>query len=336
MFKKLSIIVASLFFAASAYAQNPITGAGATFPFPLYSKWAADYNAATKNIINYQSVGSGAGIRQIQSRTVVFGATDMPLREAELTKSDLAQWPQTIGAIVVVINVDNIRSNQLVLDGPTLADIYLGKIRTWNAPAIQKLNPELKLPNTNITVVRRSDGSGTTFVFTNYLSKISADWKSKVGEGTAIEWPVGVGARGNEGVAGNVAQTKNSIGYVEYAYAKQNNLVYTRLINAAGKTVTAGVKSFGAAAEKADWTGTPGFAVILTDQPGDDSWPITAASFILMPYNPKDRNTSKAALEFFEWSFANGKKASEDLDFIPIPDNVVELIKSNVWSKIQH
>ena len=313
-----------------------VTGAGATFPYPLYAKWSDQYLKETKVKINYQSIGSGAGIKQIQSRTVTFGATDMPLRPDVLEKSGLVQWPQVIGAVVVVINVDGIQTNQLTLDGATLADIYLGKIRTWNHAAIQKLNPSIKLPSANITVVRRSDGSGTTFNFTNYLSKVSDEWRSKVGEGTAIEWPVGVGARGNEGVAGNVSQTRNSIGYVEYAYAKQNRLTYTRLINRDGQVVTASVSSFSAAASGANWSSVPGFGVILTDQPGANSWPIAAATFILMYRTPASKDNSQIALNFFNWAFNNGKSAAEELDFVPMPDDVIAKIRSEIWSQIQH
>ncbi|MDB5521571.1 MAG: Periplasmic phosphate binding protein, partial [Tardiphaga sp.] len=253
--------------AAPAFAAD-ITGAGATFPFPVYSKWADAYKKETGNGLNYQSIGSGAGIKQIQAKTVTFGATDAPLKAEVLEKDGLVQWPMVMGAIVPVVNLEGIKPGELVLSGELLADIYLGKIKTWNDPAIAKLNANLKLPTDAITVVRRSDGSGTTFNFTDYLSKASADWKSKVGMGTAVEWPAGVGAKGNEGVAGNVGQTKNSIGYVEYAYAKQNKLTHAAMINKAGKTVQPTIAAFQAAAANADWAKAPGYYVILTNQPG--------------------------------------------------------------------
>jgi phosphate transport system substrate-binding protein len=315
---------------ASAFAAD-ITGAGATFPFPIYSKWADAYKKETGNGLNYQSIGSGAGIKQIEAKTVTFGATDMPLKVEQLDKAGLIQWPMVMGAIVAVVNIDGVKPGELVFDGPTLADIYLGKITKWDDPAIKKLNPNVNLPSAAIAVVRRADGSGTTFNFTNFLSKVSPDWKSKVGEGTAVEWPTGVGAKGNEGVAANVAQTKNSIGYVEYAYAKQNKLVYTAMINKAGKKVEPNVDSFQAAASNADWTNAPGYYVILTDQPGEKSWPITASTFILMQRAPADKAASGEAIKFFKWAFANGGKMAEELDYIPMPENVVKMIEKT-WS----
>lgn len=315
---------------ASAFAAD-ITGAGATFPFPVYSKWADAYKKETSNGLNYQSIGSGAGIKQIQAKTVTFGATDAPLKAEQLDKDGLVQWPMVMGAIVPVVNLEGITAGELVFDGETLANIYLGKITKWNDPAIAKLNPKLKLPTDAITVVRRSDGSGTTFNFTDYLSKASADWKSKVGSGTAVEWPAGVGAKGNEGVAGNISQTKNSIGYVEYAYAKQNKLTYAALINKAGKTVQPTVAAFQAAASNADWAKAPGYYLILTDQPGEASWPITAATFILMHKEPADKAASAEAVKFFKWAFAKGGKMAEELDYIPMPDPVVKLIEKT-WS----
>ena len=327
----LAAFLAVAAIAAPAQAAD-ITGAGATFPYPIYSKWADAYKKETGNGLNYQSIGSGAGIKQIQAKTVTFGATDAPLTADELNKSGLVQWPQVMGAIVPVINVEGLKSNDLTLDGATIADIYMGKIKAWNDPAIVKLNPNVKLPSAPISVVRRSDGSGTTFVWTTYLSESSADWKSKVGADTAVEWPVGVGARGNEGVAGNVGQQKNSIGYVEYAYAKQNNLTYAKLINKAGKTVQAGVASFQAAAANADWANTPGYRVILTNQPGDASWPITSATFILMYKQPTDKAAAAEALKFFDWAFAKGGKMAEELDYIPMPEAVVMQIKAT-WAK---
>ena len=325
-------IVAAGFVAAatSAFAVN-ITGVGATFPFPVYSKWADAYKKETGNRLNYQSIGSGAGIKQIQAKTVTFGATDAPLKAEALEKDGLVQWPMVMGAIVPVVNLEGIASGELVFDGETLANIYLGKITKWDDPAIAKLNPKLKLPATAITVVRRSDGSGTTFNFTDYLSKTSADWKSNVGTGTAVEWPAGVGAKGNEGVAGNISQTKNSIGYVEYAYAKQNKLTHAALINKAGKTVQPTVAAFQAAASNADWAKAPGYYLILTDQPGEASWPITAATFILMHKDATDKAASQEAIKFFKWAFAKGDKMAEELDYIPMPDAVVKLIEKT-WS----
>lgn len=309
-----------------------ITGAGATFPYPIYSKWADSYKTETGHALNYASVGSGAGIKQIQAKTVTFGATDAPLTAQQLAKDGLAQFPMVMGAIVAVVNVEGVKPGELVLDGKTLGDIYLGAVKTWDADAIKKLNPNVKLPSAAITVVRRSDGSGTSFNFTDYLAKVNADWKSKVGVGQAVEWPVGVGARGNEGVAGNVAQTKNSIGYVEFAYAKQNNLTYVSMVNSAGKTVKPTLASFQAAASNASWKAEDGFYQILTNQPGDASWPITAATFILIYKDASDKAAVAEALKFFAWAYEKGDKAAEALDYIPMPDNVVKLVK-DMWAK---
>jgi phosphate transport system substrate-binding protein len=308
-----------------------ISGAGATFPFPIYAKWADTYKKETGNGLNYQSIGSGGGIKQIKAKTVTFGATDAPLKAAELSEAGLVQWPQVIGGIVPVINIEGIKPGELVLDGPTLAKIFLGEITTWNDPAIAKLNPKVKLPSQAIVVVHRSDGSGTTFNFTNYLSKVAPDWKAKVGENTAVEWPTGIGAKGNEGVANNVVQTKGSVGYVEYAYAKQNKLTYTQLINHAGKAVAPTIPSFQAAAANADWANAPGFYQILTDQPGAASWPITAATFILIPKSPPDQAAATEALKFFSWAFTHGAKAAEELDYIPLPEAVIALVRKT-WA----
>lgn len=326
-----AIVAAGLVAASTSAFAADITGAGATFPFPVYSKWADAYKKETNNGLNYQSIGSGAGIKQIQAKTVTFGATDAPLKADELEKSGLVQWPMVMGAIVPVVNLEGIKSGELILSGELLADIYLGKVTKWDDAAIAKLNPKLKLPSAAITVVRRSDGSGTTFNFTDYLAKASADWKTKVGSGTAVEWPVGVGAKGNEGVAGNISQTKNAIGYVEYAYAKQNKLTYAGMVNKAGKTVQPTVAAFQAAASNADWSKAPGYYVILTDQPGEASWPITAATFILMEKAPADKAASAEAIKFFKWSFEKGGKMAEELDYIPMPEPVVKLIEKT-WS----
>ncbi|MGY3619036.1 phosphate ABC transporter substrate-binding protein PstS [Bradyrhizobium sp. USDA 10063] len=326
-----TIVAAGLVAVSTSAFAADITGAGATFPFPIYSKWADAYKKETGNGLNYQSIGSGAGIKQIQAKTVTFGASDAPLKPEQLEKDGLSQWPMVMGAIVPVVNLEGVKPGELVLSGDVLANIYLGKITKWDDAAIAKLNPKLKLPSDAITVVRRSDGSGTTFNFTDYLSKASADWKSKVGSGTAVEWPVGVGAKGNEGVAGNISQTKNAIGYVEYAYAKQNKLTYASMINKAGKTVQPTMAAFQAAASNADWSKAPGYYVILTDQPGDGSWPITAATFILMHKQPADKAASAEAIKFFKWSFEKGGKMAEELDYIPMPESVVKLIEKT-WS----
>jgi phosphate transport system substrate-binding protein len=326
-----AIVAAGLVAASTSAFAADITGAGATFPFPIYSKWADAYKKESGNGVNYQSIGSGAGIKQIQAKTVTFGATDAPLKVDQLEKDGLVQWPMIMGAIVPVVNIEGVKAGDMALDGETLANIYAGKITKWDDPAIKKLNPKLTLPATAIAVVHRSDGSGTTFNFTDYLSKVSADWKSKAGSGTSVEWPAGVGAKGNEGVSGNIGQTNNSIGYVEYAYAKQNKLTYTRLVNKAGKTVEPTMEAFQAAASNADWAHAPGYYLILTDQPGDKSWPIVASTFILMHKEPADKANSAEAVKFFKWSFANGNKMAEDLDYIPMPESVVKLIEKT-WS----
>jgi phosphate transport system substrate-binding protein len=326
-----AIVAAGLVAASTSAFAADITGAGATFPFPVYSKWADAYKKETGNGLNYQSIGSGAGIKQIQAKTVTFGATDAPLKAEQLEKDGLVQWPMVMGGIVPVVNLEGVKPGEMVLDGETLANIYLGKITKWDDAAIKKLNPSVKLPSDAIAVVRRSDGSGTTFNFTYYLAEASADWKSKVGSNTAVEWPVGVGAKGNEGVSGNIGQTKNSIGYVEYAYAKQNKLTYTAMINKAGKTVQPTVEAFQAAAANADWAKAPGYYVILANQQGDKSWPMTAATFILMHKEPTDKAASTEAVKFFKWAFEKGGKAAEELDYIPMPDSVVKLIEKT-WS----
>src|SRR5881227_3018855 len=324
-----TILAAGAIAAAIAYPAIAIdiSGAGATFPYPIYAKWADAYKKETGNRLTYQSIGSGGGIKQIKAKTVTFGATDAPLKADELQKDGLVQWPMVMGGIVPVVNLDGVKPGELALDGPTLAKIFMGQVKTWEDASIKALNPNAKLPSSAIAVVHRSDGSGTTFNFTNYLAKASPDWKSDVGENTAVEWPVGIGAKGNEGVANNVANTKGSIGYVEYAYAKQNKLTYTNMKNHDGKVVQPTSPSFQAAAANADWANAPGFYQILTDEPGAESWPITAATFILMPKQPQDPAAAKEALKFFDWAFTKGGKMAEDLDYIPMPENVVTLIK---------
>jgi phosphate transport system substrate-binding protein len=329
-FMKAIVAAGLMAVSTSAFAAD-ITGAGSTFIFPVLSKWADAYKKESGAGVNYQSIGSGAGIKQIQAKTVTFGATDAPLKADQLEKDGFAQWPMIMGAIVPVVNIEGVKAGDMVLDGDTLAKIYLGTITKWDDPAIKKLNPKLTLPSAAISVVHRADGSGTTFNFTDYLSKVSADWKSKVGSGTAVEWPVGVGAKGNEGVSGNIGQAKNTIGYVEYAYAKQNKLTYTALINKAGKTIEPTNEAFQAAASNADWAHAPGYYLILTDQPGDKSWPIVASTFILMHKDATDKAASQEALKFFKFAFDKGAKMAEDLDYIPMPDAVIKQIEKT-WS----
>src|SRR5215475_641635 len=312
-------------------AAADISGAGATFPYPIYAKWADAYKKQSGVGLNYQSIGSGGGIKQIQAKTVTFGASDMPLTADALTKDGLVQFPTVMGGIVPVVNIDGIKSGDIVLDGPTLAKIYLGEIKKWDDPAIKKLNPNAKLPSQAIAVVHRSDGSGTTFIFTNHLIKVSADWKSKVGSNTSVEWPAGIGAKGNEGVANNVTQAQGSIGYVETAYAKQNNLTTMKMVNKDGKTVAPNPEAIQAAAANADWVGTPGFYVLLTDQPGNATWPIAGATFILVHKKVQDAAAAAEALKFFDWAYANGGKMASELDYIPMPANVVTAIKK-VWA----
>ena len=307
-----------------------ISGAGATFPYPIYAKWADAYKKATGNGMNYQSIGSGGGIKQIQSKTVTFGASDMPLKPEELAKWSLVQFPTVVGGDVPVVNLDGVKSGDLQLDGPTLAKIFLGQITKWDDPAIAKLNPSAKLSSQAIVVVHRSDGSGTTFIWTDYLSKVSADWKSNVGASTAVEWPAGIGAKGNEGVANNVSNTKGAIGYVEYAYAKQNKMTSVNMINKDGKSVAPSAAAFQAAAGYADWEKSDHYYVILTDQPGAESWPIAGATFILIYKQPQDPAAAAEALKFFAWAYKDGGKMAEDLDFVPMPAKVVTSIQK-MW-----
>jgi phosphate transport system substrate-binding protein len=330
----LPAVMAGAFAAASTSGASAldISGAGATFPYPIYAKWADAYKKETGVGMNYQSIGSGGGIKQIEAKTVVFGATDAPLSGDELTKNGLVQFPMVMGGIVPVINLDGVSQGSLVIDGPTLAKIFLGQVKSWDDPAIKALNPGVTLRRQAIAVVHRSDGSGTTFNFTDYLAKVSPDWKSKVGSATAVEWPVGLGAKGNEGVANNVAQTKGSVGYVEYAYAKQNKLNFTKMINKDGKTVGPVSETFQAAAANADWNSVPGYGVILSNQPGAQSWPMTAATFILIHKQPQDAAAAGEALKFFAWAYAKGGKMAEELDFVPMPAAVVTAVEG-VWTK---
>ncbi len=316
-------------------AALDISGAGATFPYPIYAKWADTYKKDTGVGLNYQSIGSGGGIKQIEARTVTFGATDAPLTGPDLEKNGLVQFPMVMGGIVPVVNLEGIKAGEMVLDGPTLAAIFLGIVKTWDDPAIKKLNPKVKLPAQAIAVVHRSDGSGTTFNFTYYLAQVSPDWKSQVGSATSVEWPVGIGAKGNEGVSNNVTQTKGSIGYVEYAYALQNKMVYTEMVNKDGKTVVPTSEAFQAAAANADWNSVPGYGVILANQPGAMSWPMTAATFILMPKQPPDPTAAAAALQFFAWAYAKGNKMAEELDYVPMPKKIVAEIEKMWASEIK-
>jgi len=332
--KHLKTIAVAGFLAAAILpaAADDISGAGATFPYPIYAKWADAYKKETGIGLNYQSIGSGGGIKQIGARTVTFGATDAPLKGEDLDKNGLVQFPMVMGGIVPVINLDGVKAGELVIDGPTLAKIFLGDIKTWDDAAIKKLNPSAQLPSTAIAVVHRSDGSGTTFNFAYYLSQVSDDWKSKVGFNTSVEWPVGIGAKGNEGVSNNVGQTKGSIGYVEYAYALQNKLVFTKMVNKDGKTVAPTSEAFQAAAANANWNSVPGYGVILANQAGATSWPMTAATFILIPKQPQDVAAATAALKFFAWAYAKGGKMAEELDYVPMPAKVVSEIEA-MWAK---
>jgi len=318
------VIAAAAFVPANA---ADISGAGATFPYPIYAKWADAYKKESGNGLNYQSIGSGGGIKQIKAKTVTFGASDAPLPGKELDKVGLAQFPMVMGGIVPVVNLEGIKPGELVIDGPTLAKVFLGEIKNWDDAALKKLNPNAKLPHQAIAIVHRSDGSGTTFNFTYYLEDVSADWKSKVGHSTSVQWPIGIGAKGNEGVANNVGNTKGSIGYVEYAYALQNKLTYTKMVNKAGKTVAPTSEAFQAAAANANWKSQPGYGVILANQPGATSWPMTAATWILVYKKPVDPAATAEALKFFDWAYHRGGKMAESLDYVPMPANVVKDIE---------
>lgn len=333
---RIKLLLASLVVGASALAAQTssfaanMTGAGATFPYPIYAKWAEDYKKVSGNGLNYQSVGSGAGIKQIKAKTVDFGASDMPLTAQELDAAGLAQFPAIMGGVVTIVNLGGVTPGQLKLTGPVVADIYLGKITKWNAAPIAALNPGVKLPADDITVVHRADGSGTTFLFTDYLSKTSPGFKSTIGAGTAVKWAVGVGGKGNEGVAANVQRIKGAIGYVEWAYAKKNKMSHTQLKNRDGVFLQPDDENFKAAAANAEWTKTPGFGVVLTDQPGKASWPITGVSYILMHKIQADPAKGTEVLKFFDWAFKNGDAAAVELDYVPLPDSVTKLV-ADAW-----
>lgn len=333
-----AVLAAAAAFSLSAQAGevSKITGAGSSFAYPIISKWATAYKAATGVEVNYQSVGSGAGIKQIIAKTVDFGASDDPLTVEKLKENGLTQWPLIMGGIVVVANIPGNKQGELTISGPVLADIMMGKITKWNDPALEKLNPGKKLPNMQITVVHRSDASGTTAIFTNYLAKVSPEWKEKVGEGKTVNWMSkgNLGGKGNEGVASYTGRIKGAIGYVEYAYALQNKLPYMDMINRDGHRVAPTSDNFAAAAAGADWKGTPGFRVVLTDQPGKDSWPITGSTFAIVHTNPENPAQVKAVLDFFKWSMAHGQSAAKELHYIPIPESVAQLIEASWAEKI--
>ena len=318
--------------ATAAADVNAVVGAGASFPAPLYAKWASDYAGAKGVKVNYQSVGSGAGMKQIEAKTVDFGASDEPLKDEDLKAKGLVQFPTVVGGVIPVVNIAGVKPGELVLDGQTLGDIYLGKIQTWNDAAIKALNPNVNLPGDKISVVRRADGSGTSFIFTNYLSKVNAEWKEKIGEGKAVNWPVGTGGKGNEGVAAFVSRLPNSIGYVEYAYVKQNKMTYAKLKNAAGKVVEPSEASFKAAAAAADWKSS--FYQILTNEKAETAWPITAATFIMMHAKQEKADKAAASLKFFDWVLSNGDQTALGLDYVSMPEDVKAIIRAS-WANVQ-
>jgi phosphate transport system substrate-binding protein len=334
-FSKLILSAAFSHLLAGAVLAGDITGAGSTFAYPIFSKWADSYKTKNNIGLNYQAIGSGGGIKQITEKTVDFGASDMPLTKKDLDEKGLAQFPAIMGGVVPVVNLKDIKPGQLKLTGAVLADIYLGKIKQWNDPAIAALNPGAPLTEENITIVRRSDGSGTTFIFTNYLSKVSEEWKTKVGSSTAVSWPEGVAGKGNAGVASYVQRINGAIGYVEYAYAKSSNMTYTQMQNRDGAYVMPDNSTFQAAAAHADWTKAESFYEVLTDEPGKDSWPITGATFVLLRSKAENPEASKRVLDFFDWSFKNGGGAAIKLDYVPMPDNVVKLIEASWKTSIK-
>lgn len=327
----LVLALAAVGWSTGAGAATALNGAGASFPFPLYSKWAYEYNKATGVRVNYQSIGSGGGIKQVKAKTVDFGASDAPLDAADIEDSGLIQFPMAIGGVVPVVNIRGVAPGSLKLTGEVLAGIFLGEITRWDDERIKELNPDVSLPGKKITVVHRSDGSGTTWIFTNYLDKVSAGWHDAVGFGKAVDWPAGIGGKGNEGVSNFVKRVRNSIGYVEYAYAKQNRLPHVRLSNRAGKFVEPSIESFSAAAAGADWENTPGYSVVLTDQPGAESWPIAGATFILVHRDPEECATIKEVLKFFDWAYRNGAEMATGLDYVPIPADVYSIME-RTWS----
>ena len=335
---KSFIAAATVAFGVSTASAADITGAGATFPYPIFAKWAEVYKKMTGTGLNYQSIGSSGGIRQIRAKTVTFGASDAPVKGADLDKDGMVQFPVILGGVVPVINLEGFKPGELRVSGEVLADMFSGQISKWNDPKIASLNPGKNLPNQNITVVHRADGSGTTFIFTDYLNEVSKDWSSKVGKGAAVKWPAAssVGGKGNEGVAANVSRVKGSIGYVEYAYAKRNKIPHLQLLNKDGKYVDPSEKTFAAAAADADWFSVPGMGISLVNQKGAESWPITGASFALMYKEPTDKNASKEVIKFFDWAFKNGKQLALDLEYVPLPDNLTQAIATKVWSQIKN
>jgi phosphate transport system substrate-binding protein len=337
MKKILAVIAASVYLMSPTANAQTITGAGATFPYPVYSKWSEAYKEKANIELNYQSIGSSGGIKQIKAATVDFGATDAPMKGEELTASGLVQFPTVLGGVVPIINVEGIRPGELQLTGEVLADIYLGTITQWNDAKIAALNPKVKLPAESITIVHRADGSGTTFIFTDYLNEVSKPWAEKMGKGAAVKWPAAssVGGKGNEGVAANVGRVKNSIGYVEYAYAKKNKMTYVKLQNRDGNLVGPDDLTFAAAAAGADWFSTPGMGISLVNQRGAQSWPITGATFILMYREPKNAKNSQETIKFFDWAFVNGGKMAADLDYVPLPKSVTDRIRSDIWTQIK-
>jgi phosphate transport system substrate-binding protein len=328
-------ILAIALFAALAWTQAraaDISGAGATFPYPIYAKWADAYKKETGIGLNYQSIGSGGGIKQIKAKTVTFGASDKPLKASDVEDSGLFQFPMIVGGTVLVVNLPGIKPGELILDGDTAARMFMGQITQWDDPKIKALNPSANLPSKAIAVVHRSDGSGTTFLFATFLSQSNYDWSNQVGADTAVQWPVGIGAKGNEGVANMVKQTDGAIGYVEYAYAKKNGMTYTQLVNKAGKAVSPSLDTFTAAAANADWANAKAFNLVLTNQPGDDAWPITGASFILVYKRPSDPPALLTALKFFDWAYKKGGDMAKELDYVPLPDSVVQVIEK-AWAE---
>jgi phosphate transport system substrate-binding protein len=336
----LTSVTAGIALSVAAFSVQAadITGAGATFPYPIFAKWAEVYKKIENVGLNYQSIGSSGGLRQIRAKTVTFGASDAPVAGPQLEKDGMIQFPVILGGVVPIVNIDGFKQAELKLSGPVLADIFMGTITNWNDPKIAALNPGKKLPNQSITVVHRADGSGTTFIFTDYLNEVSKPWADKVGKGAAVKWPAGssVGGKGNEGVAANVTRVKGSIGYVEYAYAKKNNITYLQMLNKDGQYVAPSEKTFAAAAAGADWFSVPGMGISLVEQKGAASWPITGASFVLMYKEPTNKAASKDVIKFFTWAFKDGQQLALDLDYVPLPDDLTKAIASKVWSQIKH